>query len=68
MTKPYVKCSVSNCTYWGKGNECNADSILIEIDAHAGIKVDSEFASELGQHQDYATSSASTCCHTFKKR
>ncbi len=24
-----VKCEVQNCTYWGQGNACNADSIYV---------------------------------------
>lgn len=24
-----VLCEVSNCTYWGEGNLCNADSIYV---------------------------------------
>ncbi len=24
-----VLCSVSNCTYWGEGNKCNASSINV---------------------------------------
>lgn len=24
-----VLCEVNNCTYWGKGNKCNADAIYV---------------------------------------
>ncbi|WP_442603734.1 DUF1540 domain-containing protein [Paenibacillus sp. KN14-4R] len=68
MEKPVVKCSVANCHYWGQGNNCNADSIMIEIDSHAGKHYDSEFASEFEGHQDQASSAAKTCCHTFKAK
>ncbi|MBW7454503.1 DUF1540 domain-containing protein [Paenibacillus sepulcri] len=65
-----VSCSVANCSFWGQGNQCNADQIMIDIDSHAHTNLDSEFAGEHFQasHQDNATESASTCCHTFKPK
>ncbi|HHY16818.1 MAG TPA: DUF1540 domain-containing protein [Firmicutes bacterium] len=27
-----VKCKVSSCQYWGSGNRCEADSILVDHD------------------------------------
>jgi len=68
--KPFVKCSVSNCEYWGQGNNCHADAIMIEIDKHADIKFDSEFAGESfdSNHKDTASKSSTTCCHTFEPK
>lgn len=65
---PEVKCSVANCAYWAEGNSCNADAIMIEIDQHADKKFDAEFAGESfdSEHQDTASKSSATCCHTFK--
>jgi hypothetical protein len=64
-----VRCSVADCTYWGQGNRCNADQIAIDIDNHASVKLDSEFAAGLGEnHHDTARTSAATCCHTFKPK
>jgi len=65
-----VKCSVSNCSFWGQGNNCNADQIMIDIDKHAHQPLDTEFAhGELGaDHQDHAKDSSVTCCHTFKPK
>lgn len=68
---PDVKCSVSNCEYWASGNECIAPAIMVEIDRHANRNFNEELAGEIGvstDHQDHATSSAHTCCHTFKPR
>ncbi|KPV61207.1 hypothetical protein QJ48_01335 [Paenibacillus sp. A3] len=65
---PDVKCSVSNCEYWAQGNNCNASTIMIEIDKHADIKYDAEFGAEFEDHQDRAASSQNTCCHTFAPR
>ncbi|WP_110932142.1 DUF1540 domain-containing protein [Paenibacillus bouchesdurhonensis] len=68
--KPIVRCSVSNCSYWGEQNYCNADLIMIDIDKHADRKYDAEFAGEEfdSEHKDTAASSAATCCHTFKPK
>ncbi|MFC4778500.1 DUF1540 domain-containing protein [Paenibacillus sp. GCM10023252] len=63
-----VMCSVSNCSFWKQGNQCHADEIMIDIDKHAAVDLDTEFADEgFGlKHQDTAESSSVTCCHTFK--
>jgi hypothetical protein len=68
---PQVKCSVANCEYWAEGNNCSADMIMVEIDAHAKADFKAEFAGEYGhdsEHKDQAASSAQTCCHTFKPK
>lgn len=69
-SKPIVKCSVSNCHYWGAQNLCKADLIMIDIDSHAFAHYKEEFAGEGFDitHQDAAKSSKSTCCHTFKPK
>ncbi|RXT13519.1 DUF1540 domain-containing protein [Ammoniphilus sp. CFH 90114] len=64
-----VKCSVSNCTYWGQGNNCVAPAIMVEVDRHADYNT--EMADEMGiqtEHKDRATNSAETCCRTFKQK
>ena len=68
--KPIVKCSVSNCTYWGEKNLCQADMIMIDIDTHASRDYNAEFAGESfdTEHQDIAESSSSTCCPNFKPK
>lgn len=65
-----VSCSVANCSYWAQGNKCGADQIMIDIDNHSKVNLDSEFAQEEfgSQHQDTAPESANTCCHTFKPK
>ncbi|GAB7388926.1 DUF1540 domain-containing protein [Bacillaceae bacterium] len=68
---PDVKCSVANCVYWGQGNECTAPAIMVEVDRHARHNFNTEIAGEVGfseEHQDYATDSSATCCHTFKPK
>ncbi|CAM4263816.1 DUF1540 domain-containing protein [Paenibacillus tarimensis] len=64
-----VKCSVSNCTFWGQGNQCNANQIMVDIDKHGAVDYSSEFAEGLGMnHKDTAPQSSTTCCHTFKPK
>ncbi len=65
---PEVKCSVANCTYWSEGNNCKANAIMIDIDQHAGAQFNAEFAGESydTEHQDKASKSSATCCHTFE--
>ncbi|BBH21259.1 hypothetical protein Back11_26040 [Paenibacillus baekrokdamisoli] len=65
-----VSCSVANCSFWGQGNQCNADQIMIDIDSHANNNGDTEFAAEgFGhEHKDKAVNQAETCCHTFKAK
>lgn len=67
---PQVKCSVSNCAYWARGNECRADLIMIEIDKHARARFNEEFAGESfdSEHRDIAQDSSTTCCHTFEPK
>ncbi|WP_281888177.1 DUF1540 domain-containing protein [Paenibacillus sp. YYML68] len=65
---PEVKCSVSNCTFWGEGNNCQANSIMIEVDKHANMQYDTEFAKDFDDHKDQAAKSAQTCCHTFQPK
>ncbi|HEU5138777.1 MAG TPA: DUF1540 domain-containing protein [Bacillales bacterium] len=65
---PIVKCNVSNCMFWGEGNNCEADSILVEIDAHAENDFQMNDGALIGvaDHIDEADDSAETCCHTFQ--
>lgn len=65
---PEVKCSVANCEYWAQGNNCNANTIMIEVDKHSKIGYDTEFATDFENHQDIAKSVRNTCCHTFEPK
>ncbi|WP_159884085.1 DUF1540 domain-containing protein [Paenibacillus puerhi] len=65
---PDVKCSVANCAFWAQGNNCQAAAIMIEVDGHANMKYDTEFATEFDDHQDHAKSVRNTCCHTFEPK
>jgi hypothetical protein len=64
-----VICSVSNCTYWAKGNRCSAEEIMVDIDRHARADYGSEFAESFDtRHRDTAADSSVTCCHTFRPK
>ncbi|OPA78430.1 hypothetical protein BVG16_11160 [Paenibacillus selenitireducens] len=68
--KPVVNCSVVNCSYWGSGNKCHAQSIIIDVDANAQARYDAEFAAEgfESKSPEPAPTSSVTCCHTFKPK
>lgn len=71
MANPIVKCNVANCTYWGEGNKCQAEAILVEIDAHADRDYEMEAGTEpyeQAEHEDTADRIAKTCCHTFRPK
>lgn len=70
MENPMVKCSIANCEYWEQGNNCSAEVIMIEVNAHAdkslpehkdGVQFDSG-------HHDSATDTTDTCCQTFVEK
>jgi hypothetical protein len=69
MNMPEVKCTVADCEYWATGNNCDAKTIIVEVDQHANADYSSEFAQEaLHGHQDRALSARNTCCHTFEPK
>ncbi|MFB9280033.1 DUF1540 domain-containing protein [Cohnella cellulosilytica] len=63
-----VACSVSNCAFWKEGNACGASEIMIEVDAHANLGRNEEFAEEFEGHRDKAATSSVTCCLTFEPK
>ncbi len=66
MPRVEVSCSIANCSFYGEGNVCTAEKIMVEIDNHS--RYDLEISGELGEknHIDEAKNSAETCCKTFK--
>lgn len=65
-----IKCSVRSCHYWGQGQVCQADSIMVKNNKPGDI--DDELANpdmELGSIGNVdANSSQETCCETFRPR
>ena len=71
MTK--VLCSVNTCEYWGQGDVCNAETILVNNNASSMEDLyNTEYAVELGigdQNTGYQPiSSSQTCCETMRPR
>ena len=68
MPNVEVSCAISNCSFYGQGNVCTAEKIMVELDNHA--RYDTEMSSELGEknHIDTAGTSAETCCKTIKPK
>lgn len=67
-----VKCTVNSCEYWGEGQKCNAQEILVKNDvannageaSHHYLNADMEVAGEMGKQ--VAQTSPQTCCDTMK--
>lgn len=69
---PEVKCSVSNCSFWGQGNFCQASAIVVQPDAQeAGQIENSSYTNATLTNEtleNSVTTSVETCCHTFKPK
>ncbi|EJP93703.1 DUF1540 domain-containing protein [Bacillus cereus] len=69
---PEVKCSVSNCSFWGQGNLCQASTIVVQPDAQeAGQIENSSYTNATLTNETLessVTTSVETCCHTFKPK
>ncbi|HHT7187776.1 TPA: DUF1540 domain-containing protein [Bacillus cereus] len=69
---PEVKCSVSNCSFWGQGNFCQASSIVVQPDAQeTGQAMSNSYTSAALTNETLessVTTSVETCCHTFKPK
>ncbi|UOF88601.1 DUF1540 domain-containing protein [Fodinisporobacter ferrooxydans] len=72
---PYVQvvCTVSNCKYWGNGNVCNADKILVTSDQIGTIYPNSIDASQADMIVAESGTTPvsfceSTCCKTFETK
>jgi hypothetical protein len=68
-----VYCTVNNCRYWGHGDRCTAERILVttdEVGRRYPEAVDATSAADLvRQHGHTAASSCmETCCKTFSPR
>ena len=66
---PEVKCTVANCYFWAEGNNCTADTIMVNVDPQVNRRFDEEIGRETDEtnHRDYSASKyADTCCHTFR--
>ncbi|HHX96426.1 MAG TPA: DUF1540 domain-containing protein [Clostridia bacterium] len=62
----HIHCLVHDCHYWGQGNKCEAEEILIATDSFGHSQPDSidcEMAQELTPKS--AGTCMATCCKTY---
>ena len=60
-----VRCTVSNCEYWGDGNRCGAGQILITHSSPM-ISADKHGMEAERLNQTPARDVEETCCYTFE--
>ncbi|MGN4444649.1 DUF1540 domain-containing protein [Bacillus cereus group sp. MYBK79-1] len=69
---PEVKCSVSNCSFWGQGNFCQATAIVVQPDTQeTGSNTNDSYTGAVLTNETLessVTTSVETCCHTFKPK
>jgi hypothetical protein len=69
MPQLEVYCTVKNCDYWGKGNHCLAEKIVIVADSQATQWPDSMDAQIGNQLQTAEVENCmQTACKTFSPR
>lgn len=69
---PEVRCAVSNCSFWGQGNFCQAQAIVVQPEekAFSNMNDDSYQSSVIQgvQIESSVSDSAETCCQTFQPK
>ncbi|KEK24228.1 DUF1540 domain-containing protein [Bacillus gaemokensis] len=69
---PEVRCSVSNCSFWGQGNFCQANAIVVQPDAQSADQAaNASYTNAVltGETLDSsAQTSVETCCQTFRPK
>lgn len=63
-----IKCTVTDCTFWAKGNNCAAEAIEVNgnpVAQQCKPQADMEVG-EIGKAQ--ASTSTDTMCKTFKQK
>jgi hypothetical protein len=63
-----VRCTVSNCEYWGQGNYCTADQILITAPMSPLPAVDKHGAGAEQLKPTPIREGEDTLCYTFEPR
>jgi len=65
----HIHCIVSDCHYWGQGNKCQANEILVTTDSFGASQpdnVDCNMAAQLTPTQ--AGQCMATCCKTYVQK
>lgn len=65
---PTIRCTVSNCVYYGEHNYCNAGEILVSSDETQGTNEHLMNAANDDSFKTDVYESAETCCITFKEK
>ncbi|MCP8968147.1 DUF1540 domain-containing protein [Ectobacillus ponti] len=69
---PEVRCAVNNCHFWGQGNFCQANAIVVQPDskAYTNLNDESYYNAVLQGHEisSDVAASAETCCQTFRQK
>lgn len=66
MPNQHIRCSIDNCHYWGQGNQCNAQEIVVTSNAMADAlpdPIDAPQADQLAQSP--VNKCTESCCKTF---
>ncbi len=64
-----IHCSVNNCHYWGQGNRCHANEIIVTADS-IGVSMPDEINATQASIIDATPveSCMETCCKTFVEK
>jgi hypothetical protein len=66
QNKQHIHCSVNNCHYWGQGNKCDAEEILVTSDAIGAAYPDDFDCKQSNQLSPTPVDNCmSSCCKTF---
>ncbi|HGE5782294.1 MULTISPECIES: DUF1540 domain-containing protein [Bacillus] len=68
---PEVRCSVSNCSFWGQGNFCQANSIFVQPDDQNTNQSNESYTNSALTDETLessASTSVETCCQTFRPK
>lgn len=64
-----IHCTVENCHYWGQGNHCTAQEIMVTSDSMGNDLPDSFDAPQASTADTTPCSSCmETCCKTFVEK
>lgn len=66
---PDIRCAVSNCSFWGQNNFCQANSIIVRPESQSYTSGQELFESSILDGmmiESTVTTSSETCCQTFR--
>lgn len=66
---PEIRCAVSNCSFWGQNNYCQANSIIVKPESESYTSGQDLIESSIldgTMVESTVTTSSETCCQTFR--